>query len=280
MRRARHNRQGKAVMRDPKYVAAGVFSVLVGASLLMMAFGARRVDASAARAPVLAELFTSEGCSSCPPADDLLRRLIEEQPVDGVEVIAVSEHVDYWNRLGWRDPFSSAHFSERQNAYANAFGTSQIYTPQLVIDGRLQVVGSDLAAVRRSLLEAAGRPRAAVRVVATRSADMRLASVRVAVRDVPAADQAGPIHVVVAIVEDHLTTDVMRGENARRRLKHHAVARVLGTIATLADRAAAGDFEKEIEINREWVFDRLRVVAFLQNDRTRHVVGAASADIQ
>ena len=267
-------------MRDPKYVVAVVLSVLVGVSLCITTFGMHRADARAARTPVLAELFTSEGCSSCPPADDLLRRLIEEQPVDGIEVIAVSEHVDYWNRLGWRDPFSSAHFSERQTAYANAVGTSQIYTPQLVIDGHLQVVGSDGPGVRRSLLEAASGPRAAVSVVATRSADLRLAAVRVTVRDLPATVHAGAMHVVVAIVEDDLTTNVVRGENARRRLKHHAVARVLDTMAKLPHHATAGEFVKDIEINREWGSDRLRVVAFLQNDRTRQVFGAATTDIQ
>jgi len=112
------------------------------------------------RVAVLAELFTSEGCSSCPPADDLLRQLLREQPVAGVEVIAISEHVDYWNRLGWRDPFSSSQFSDRQSEYARSFGDGQIYTPQLVIDGSAAVVGNDAAAVRQALVQAVKAPRA------------------------------------------------------------------------------------------------------------------------
>ena len=133
---------------------------------VLAAFGTARPQAQATRVPVLAELFTSEGCSSCPAADDLLRRLIAEQPIDGGEVIALSEHVDYWNRLGWRDPFSSPRFSERQHEYASALGGSQVYTPQLVIDGRAQVVGSDWTAVRQAVVEAARDRHATVAVSA------------------------------------------------------------------------------------------------------------------
>jgi len=111
---------------------------------------------TSARTTVIVELFTSEGCSSCPPADDLLRRLITTQPVAGVDVIALGNHVDYWDRLGWRDPFSSPLFSARQSAYdAAVFRSNGIYTPQLVVDGTLEVVGNDDAAVRRTVLKAA-----------------------------------------------------------------------------------------------------------------------------
>src|SRR2546422_6006607 len=138
------------------------------------AFGDRsRLTAAPGTGPrnvVVVELFTSEGCSSCPPADDVLSQLAHRQPVPGVEVLALGEHVDYWDRLGWRDLFSSPAFSARQSTYdARVFHANQVYTPQLVIDGRLERVGSNAPAVQRAIQQAATSPKAAVRVAAIRN---------------------------------------------------------------------------------------------------------------
>jgi hypothetical protein len=114
--------------------------------------------------PVLVELFTSEGCSSCPPADALLMELEASRRISGADVIVLSEHVDYWNRLGWADPYSSDRFSQRQEKYEIQLGESGTYTPQMVVDGRRGLVGSDRAGALRAIAAAAGQPKAKVTV--------------------------------------------------------------------------------------------------------------------
>src|ERR1019366_1716122 len=122
------------------------------------------------RVPVLAELFTSEGCSSSPPADALLMKLDKMQPVAGAQIIVLSEHVDYWNYLGWSDRFSSAQFTERQEMYAHSL-IAESYTPQLVVDGRMEVLGSDERAIQSAVAKAAARPKLPVRIVSAKRDD-------------------------------------------------------------------------------------------------------------
>src|ERR1041385_5262008 len=159
---------------------------------------------------VLVELFTSEGCSSCPPADSLLQKLSREQLVPGVSVIALSEHVDYWNHLGWRDPFSSEQLTARQQRYAVKIGSPGPYTPQMIVDGVEAFVGSDSERARRAIALAAARPK--VDVTAEHAGPGAL-HVRV-----PA--NPAPSEVFIAVVYDPAPSSVSRGENSGRRLTH------------------------------------------------------------
>src|SRR4051794_8603518 len=182
---------------------------------------------------VIAELFTSEGCSSCPPADTLVRQLADAQPFDGAYLIAIEEHVDYWDRLGWRDPFSSAAYTSRQSQYdARVFHRNEVYTPQLVIDGRLAAVGSDTGAIQRAIRRAAEGPKAAVDVTVIRQRDREL-EVRLRVDVPPSLTLRESAEVIVAVVEDNLHSEVRRGENRGRTLKHDAVVRRLTAVGTL-----------------------------------------------
>ena len=224
---------------------------------------------------VIAELFTSEGCSSCPPADDVLTRLITSQPVAGVTVVGLGEHVDYWDRLGWRDPFSSASFTSRQSLYgANVFRTGNIYTPQIVIDGRLEGIGSDFNAIRKAVLEAAKSLKAALTVSGRRDGD-RL-SVDLQVDAAPEVIRKESADVIVAITEDRLVTDVRRGENGGRTLKHSAVVRSLMTVGEFGLQDRAFSKTASTTLSHEWKTENLRIVAFVQERQSRRVLGAGS----
>jgi len=232
---------------------------------------------SVPRRTVVVELFTSEGCSSCPPADAVLSELVLRQPVAGVEVLALGEHVDYWDRLGWRDRFSSAAHSIRQSNYdARVFHRHEVCTPQLVVDGRLERVGSDIRAVQRAVKEVAQAPKAAIDVAVLRAHDRSL-DVRVHVDVPPALTLRESADVFVAITEDNLVTEVRHGENGGRTLKHSAVVRSLTSVGTLSPAERTSSMNASVPVAPEWTPANLRIVSFLQERESRRIVGAGAA---
>ena len=249
-----------------------VFPVLtLGAAWALAAAGRTVPSTSTDReVPVLVELFTSEGCSSCPPADALLAELAKSQPVEGALVIPLSEHVDYWNHLGWADPYSSKLFSERQSAYAATFHDSGIYTPQAVVDGGAELVGSDRRGLERAIASASREPKVDVVVARVGSGS----SLRVRVEPSKSAPKGRGAQILLAIVENDLQSSVSRGENSGKRLSHTAVVRRLDVIGLVPD---GGTFEKEIPVvlDPSWKRENLSAVAFVQERPSGKVLGAA-----
>ena len=232
--------------------------------------------------PVLVELFTSEGCSSCPPADELLARLEQTQSVAGAEVIALSEHVDYWNHLGWRDPYSSAAFSARQNEYAAAFDTDEVYTPQMIVDGHIQFVGNDANRARATIANAAKETKAAV-TVSLVSEDAHASSVTLAVHvpSLPKISEGDNAEVILAITESALSSNVTKGENSGRRLSHAAVVRKLSVLGTIdSQNGASFSAQPVVQIDKAWKRDNLKAVLFIQERASRRVLGAAALPLR
>lgn len=242
---------------------------LPGAVSLAIAAAALGSQTAKPAAPVVVELFTSEGCSSCPPADELLTKIAKDRMIAGVQVIPLGMHVTYWDQQGWKDPASLPAATERQQAYGREFGPDRVYTPQAVIDGRAEVIGSSEPAIRRAVAEAAKQPHAHLALTASSSGNSLTASVSIA--DVPSAPR-DPLETVLAVTEDGLSSVVTRGENGGRTLHNDAVVRAVfggdvGSATVLSYRA---------DLRPAWHRDRLHVVAILQGKTSRHIYGAAS----
>ena len=221
--------------------------------LLCVAFHV--APAAAGERPIMVELFTSEGCSSCPPADALLAELASRP-----DVLALSFHVDYWDRLGWKDPFSSREATERQNRYATLLDLATVYTPQIVVDGRWQAVGSDRADVERAL-DRARRSRNEVPV--TLALNHGQAQVKLG----PGSNGAAAI-LLIGFDRRHVTA-VKRGENSGRTLAHVDVVRGIEELA----RSSAGD----IVVSIPWPCDRVAAVVQAPDGR---VLGVALRDLE
>jgi hypothetical protein len=229
-------------------------SLLLAASLVLAA-----APASAAGRPILIELFTSEGCSSCPPADAFLTELAARP-----EVLALSMHVDYWDRLGWKDRFSSAALTARQRRYATLLGLATVYTPQMVIDGHWQAVGSDRAAVGEALA-AASRKRAAVPVALGFSGN----KARVRIAAAPSGQPTISASVILVGFDRGASDAVHGGENSGRTLNYVDVVRGIARIGAFHGKAT------ELSATMPWHAER--VAAIVQGGDGR-VLGIGVAD--
>jgi hypothetical protein len=222
--------------------------------------------------PVVVELFTSEGCSSCPPADLLLKQLTDEQPFEGIQIIALEEHVDYWNHLGWRDPYSSSDFSVRQDDYSNSLPRGGVYTPQMVVDGRVQFVGSRRTDAREQIRAAAAHPIARLLLTSIPGSDARKRSfeLRVDPASTPLSDAS--LDLYVAVTEKGLRSNPTAGENSGEALQHAPVVRELHKLHSVhAPLSTPVNFN--VDIHDNWAAPNVTVVAFLADHH--HQIQAA-----
>ncbi len=262
----------------------GAAILVSGIALSLFSFrGQTAANASIARhprRPVVVELFTSEGCSSCPPADAFLSRLESEQTIQDVEVIALEQHVDYWNNLGWIDPFSSDFATIRQYAYAGELGNRNAYTPQMVIDGSKELVGGRERQARSLIEQAATEEKATVSITSTDGGANRDARLRVSVGRLVGASAQDTPEVWLAVTETGLHSDVKRGENAGEDLHHAAVVRdmrKIGKADGTGDVAFASDETRNLD--RAWKPENVHFVVIVQEKKSRRILGAASTGL-
>jgi hypothetical protein len=232
--------------------------------------------AHANRTPVLVELFTSEGCSSCPPADALLAKLDHDQPIQNAEIIILEEHVDYWDDLGWHDRFSSHQYTDRQSQYSARLGVDGVYTPQMIVDGTDQFVGNDSFHAHRSITSAAQNVKLNLSL-SHPVVDARKVSSSVSLP----ATSPGQAHteLYAALVDSSDTTDVRNGENGGRRLQHAGVVRSLQRIGTLKD-LNAGVLNFSLNAPSDAKLTDMRVVVFAQQSNQGNVLGAVVTDVK
>lgn len=238
---------------------------------------------STPRQPVVVELFTSEGCSSCPPADSFLKKLAEQQPFPNLEIIALEEHVDYWNHDGWFDPFSSPEFTGRQQDYASHFPKDAgTYTPQMIINGRTQLVGTHVQEALADIRTAASQPLAQLQLTATGQPTDHARTFNLTSSGglTPAPSTAGGtpsshFYLWVAVTEKGLHSNVNAGENAGHTLEHAPVVRYLHKQQSITlPLSSAVAFT--VKLDKKWNASNLTVIAFLSDPHSHQILAADS----
>ena len=266
----------RSIARGPRgrwLACAGLFGLLAVGALSLANVRLSRADPAAPPVPVIVELFTSEGCSSCPPADDLLSRLVAQQPVPGARIVPLAFHVDYWDSLGWADPFSSAAWTARQRDYA-AQMDGRVYTPEAVIQGGHGCVGSDARALTDLVRTAAATPvtRVDVTPAGIGSTDGLLhVSIHVGALEGMRSDHAD---VMLAVTERGLSVAVPRGENRGKTLAHAPVVHDLRRVGPVTSRG--GTFEGSVSLARVSHPDAVLVVAFVADGTGGTIVAAGT----
>ncbi|MBD1363222.1 DUF1223 domain-containing protein [Mucilaginibacter sp. ZT4R22] len=212
------------------------------------------------------ELFTSEGCSSCPPADEVLARVQKEAGDKPVYVLAY--HVDYWNRLGWKDVFSKPEYSKRQYQYSRQFA-GQVYTPQVIFNGRAEFVGSDEPAINAAIKEALNTPAPASLNLQGKQSSAKLDL------DYQVTGDAANSQLMIAVVQKHALSVVKKGENAGRTLSHAQIVHELYAIDLPAGKKGTKQIDLPVGFNsKDW-----EIIGLIQNSETGLITAAGRASL-
>lgn len=254
-------------MRTVLFFAVFAIGAVAAGCLTQPAQGQKSnaVSGTAARIPVIVELFTSEGCSSCPPADRALKFLAEQQPVPNAEVIPLAFHVDYWDNAAWKDRFSSAAFSRRQELYVSRFGLDSSYTPEMVVDGRSEFIGNDTGKASKKIAEAANDAKGNVVL----NFDGDVLKVRIS-----GLTGHHPATVFLAITEDDITSVVNGGENGGQTFNHSSVVRSLTSLGLVEKAASTFESKTAVPAVVDLKPEKARIVVFVQDNDSRKIIAA------
>jgi hypothetical protein len=230
-----------------------------------------------AREPVVVELFTSEGCSSCPPADALLAALDTRQPFGSAEIIAIEEHVTYWDEQGWKDPFSSSSWTTRQYDYAGPLHNGNPYTPQMVVDGTAGFVGSGGIKARQEIEKAAATRKAKVEISEVSPIQNNSVALKISVEKLFGAAPKDMAEVILAVTESGLHSSVKGGENVGKELQHSPVLRELKVIGVVGKNGQEGfAAQPVVKLDSKWNVGNLRAVVFVQERKSRRILAAGT----
>jgi hypothetical protein len=257
----------------PALLFLGVFlSLAVSSPARSQQAAPKAPDTSRADVPVLVELFTSEGCSSCPPADILIQRLDTYQPIPGAHLIVLSEHVTYWDHDGWKDPNSAQIFTDRQSSYESTLGEKEAFTPQIIVDGTQQVTLNDTQHMEAILNKAKDTPKIPVRIGEVTVDPANPTVLRAHLETDANDDKHADVYVALAL--DRVESQVLRGENKDRHLVHVAVVQQLTKVGKLSKgKTFAQDVQLKLRAGEDP--KNLRLVAFVQESGPGKMLGAA-----
>ena len=273
--------KSKQFERPPAFPTARLRTILLAASLSIfpmslspsLAANQPATPPDPTPVPILLELFTSEGCSSCPPVDEFVRHMDESQPVAGAQLIVLSEHVDYWDQDGWKDKYSSAQFTERQNGYVHALNLQTAYTPQMIVDGYVELKGSS-SQIEQTFAKELKVAKIPLRVASAKiEAPLQL---KVKVEADAVEKRGGTVWVAVAL--DHAASQVSAGENSGKQLQHVAVVEDLRKVGKL-DKGKPFSQDVAIKLKPDTDPKNLRIIAFIQESNEGKVLGATGVRV-